>query len=215
MTTPPPARRGRPKLVDDDEIFDRALRMFAVHGYEGMSLRSLNRELGLSHGTVNQRFGTKERLYREVLDHGLGGLIAELRGIVAGQPRPTDPIEELHLRFRAFVLASGRRPHINRLMNNEGIEPSWHLDHIYDNFIEPALRRPWALVQQLVEAGVFEPVSKRSMFFLVAHGASSAFDLEALSAKFDATDGPLDPERHADETARMIVNAMRRTPATR
>jgi transposase len=52
--------RGRPRLRDDDEILRAALHAFAEHGYDGMSLRTLNAEMGLSRGTINQRFGSKE-----------------------------------------------------------------------------------------------------------------------------------------------------------
>ena len=43
--------RGRPRIRDDDEILRAALHAFAEHGYEGMSLRTLNAEMGLSRGT--------------------------------------------------------------------------------------------------------------------------------------------------------------------
>ena len=51
-------RRGRPKIHEDDAILEAALREFAVKGYEGTSLRSLNNELGLNHGTINIPFGS-------------------------------------------------------------------------------------------------------------------------------------------------------------
>jgi AcrR family transcriptional regulator len=86
-------RRGRPRILDDAAILDSALRVFAVHGYEGMSLRSLNSELGLSHGTINQRFGTKEQLYLEAVDHGFSGLLADMRSIVESEPLPGDPLD--------------------------------------------------------------------------------------------------------------------------
>ncbi|MBU6227946.1 MAG: TetR/AcrR family transcriptional regulator, partial [Acidobacteria bacterium] len=44
--------RGRPKLHSDEAILEAALRLFATHGYDGTSLRSLNRELGLSHSAI-------------------------------------------------------------------------------------------------------------------------------------------------------------------
>ena len=62
--------RGRPRLRRDDEILDAALLAFASHGYAGMSLRKLNSELGLSHGTISHRYGSKERLYYAAVDHG-------------------------------------------------------------------------------------------------------------------------------------------------
>jgi len=64
MTTPVRSEwaRGRPKASDSmpiEEILEKALNIFATVGYDGMSLRTLNRELGVSHNLIYQRFGTK------------------------------------------------------------------------------------------------------------------------------------------------------------
>src|SRR6202012_4184657 len=61
--------RGRPRIRDDDEILRAALHAFAEHGYDGMSLRTLNAEMGLSRGTINQRFGSKEQLCHAAVEH--------------------------------------------------------------------------------------------------------------------------------------------------
>lgn len=189
--------------------------MFAVHGYEGMSLRALNTELGLSHGTINQRFGTKEQLYLDAIDHGFSGLLADMRAIVEAEPLPADPLDELRMRFRAFLLASARRPHLNRLINNEGVAPSGVLDRIFDRFIAPAMRTTTKLMRRLIDDGVIDPVSERAVLFVLANGAGGVFSLPALAAKFDRVDGPLDPERAADEMATMIVEGMRRHSSRR
>ena len=54
-----------------EEILEKALTMFATVGYDGMSLRTLNRELGVSHNLIYQRFGTNEELWRAAVDFGL------------------------------------------------------------------------------------------------------------------------------------------------
>ena len=49
--------RGRPRAeqspASEQEILQAALRAFATHGYEGVSVRTLNRELGVSHSLIN------------------------------------------------------------------------------------------------------------------------------------------------------------------
>ncbi|NBN90949.1 MAG: TetR/AcrR family transcriptional regulator, partial [Actinobacteria bacterium] len=130
MTSNSPGR-GRPKLHSDEQILEAALRMFATHGYDGMSLRSLNRELGLSHSAIHQRFGTKEDLYKAVIDHEFGAMFSEIRNHLRALPRPDTPLAELQSQFKAFLIVSSKHPYLNRLMNNEGLEDSWHLDHIY------------------------------------------------------------------------------------
>lgn len=211
--TSSPKRRGRPRILDDDAILESALRVFAVHGYEGMSLRSLNSELGLSHGTINQRFGTKEQLYLEAVDHGFTHLLADMRAIVEAEPLPADPLDELRMRLRAFLVASSRRPHLNRLINNEGVAPSAVLDHIFERYISPAMRATTRLMRRLADDGVIDPVSERTVLFVLANGGAGVYSLPALAAKFDRIDGPLDPEAAADEIASMIVEGMRRHPS--
>lgn len=203
-------RRGRPKLFDDSAILEAALEMFARDGYEGASLRSLNRDFGLSHGAIHGRFGTKDELYLAVIDYAFATLQQQLLAILAECPLPEDPIAELEARFRAFVLATHSMPYLNHLMNIEGIESSWHLDHIYDRYIEPTMRPTRKIMDRLVRQKVLNPVPQRTIFFLLAHGAATVFGLRALAEKFDAIDGPIDPARHADLVAHLVVEGMRR-----
>src|SRR6201987_1600726 len=93
MPTAIPERpRGRPKSADSvpiEEILDRALTMFATVGYDGMSLRTLDRELGVSHNLIYQRFGTKEELWRAAVDYGFRPLLGDMPGLL--DPHPTPP----------------------------------------------------------------------------------------------------------------------------
>jgi AcrR family transcriptional regulator len=56
---------GSPASLDD--ILGAALRAFAAHGY-GASLRTINRELGVSHNLLNGRFGSKEARWYATID---------------------------------------------------------------------------------------------------------------------------------------------------
>lgn len=211
----PPAQdpspgRGRPKLHTDEQILDAALRMFATHGYDGMSLRSLNRELGLSHSAIHQRFGTKEDLYKAVIDHAFGGMFSEIREHILASPRPTEPLAQLQQQLKAFLIVSSRHPYLNRLMNNEGLEDSWHLDHIYSHYIQSAMQPIRRIMEDQIKKKVLKPTPIRTVFFLAAHGAAAIFTLRALSAKFSPQDGKVDVERTADDTAWQIVNGLRR-----
>src|SRR5260370_21156453 len=79
--TKPERPRGRPKASDSvpiEEILGKALTMFATVGYDGMSLRTLNRELGVSHNLIYQRFGTTEELWRHPVDFCLCRLFRRL-----------------------------------------------------------------------------------------------------------------------------------------
>jgi AcrR family transcriptional regulator len=204
------AGRGRPKLHTDQQILEAALRMFATYGYDGMSLRSLNRELGLSHSAIHQRFGTKEDLYKAVIDHEFGAMFREIREHLRALPRPDSELGELQSQFKAFLIVSSKHPYLNRLMNNEGLEDSWHLDHIYKKYVQPSLAPIRKLMDDLAKKKVIKPTAVRTAFFLIAHGAAALFTLDVLSAKFNSADGPIDVDTLADEAAWVIVNGLRR-----
>jgi hypothetical protein len=65
---PPGRPRGDDAPASLEDILALALRAFATYGYDGVSLRTLNRELGASHNLLNGRFGSKEGLWYATID---------------------------------------------------------------------------------------------------------------------------------------------------
>lgn len=203
--------RGRPKLRTDDEILDAALLAFAENGYQGMSLRTLNADLGLSRGTINQRFGSKEQLWYAAVDRGFEALtddIATELAELADQQAPTDDLSELRAFLRAFLNASARRPELVQLMHHEGLHSTDRLDHIMSRFTFPAMEGPLRAMDRLAAAGRMRTVPARTLHSLIAHGAAAPFTLGPLSDTFDPIDGPLNPTAHIDLITDIIIRGL-------
>jgi AcrR family transcriptional regulator len=200
--------RGRPRLRTDDEILHAALLAFAESGYEGMSLRTLNSDLGLSRGTINQRFGSKEQLWYAAVDHGFQALIEDINAELAGGQDLTDDLSELRGFLRAFLNASARRPELVRLMNHEGLHSTGRLDHIMSRFTFPAMEQPLRAIDRLAAVGRARIVPARTLHALIAHGAAAPFTLGPLSDRFDPIDGPLDPTAHIDLIIDIILRGL-------
>ena len=178
--------RGRPKASDSvpiEEILDKALSMFATVGYDGMSLRTLNRELGVSHNLIHQRFGTKEELWRAAVDYGFGRLVRQMQGLF--DPTISDPLEQLRLAVHRFVVYSADHPELVALMNIEARQDTDRLTYIYDTYIEPLLKDVARLLAHLADQGVIRPIPLRTFHFLLAHGATAPQALVPLATKFD------------------------------
>jgi AcrR family transcriptional regulator len=213
MSAAPPRRpRGRPRLEDPpakpDEIFAAALRAFGTMGYDGVSVRTLNRELGVSHSMINGRFGSKEALWYATVDWAFEPLAT--RVATAFDPLLTDPLDQLRAAVRAFLVYSAEHPELLGLMNIEGRQSTERLDYIYATYIEPAMAPIGRLLDHLAAEGRTRPVSLRTFNFLVAHGAAAPFTLAPLARLFDPAD-PLDPDAaaaYADEAADLIINAI-------
>src|ERR1700683_4598045 len=201
--------RGRPRIRNDDEILRAALQAFSEHGYDGMSLRTLNADMGFSRGTSNQRVRSKEQLWYAAVDHEFRCLIDDLNAELAQRPVPHDDLSRVRDGIRAFLIASVRRPELVRLMNQEGLHSTSRLDHIMTSFTLPTLRPVWQAVNRLADAGVVRRVPARTLLFLIAHGAAAPFTLGPLSDRFDPLDGPLDPVDHIELATDIIISGLR------
>jgi TetR/AcrR family transcriptional regulator len=195
-------RAGRPKARDAPvtlgQILDAAFRAFATYGYDGVAVRTLNRELGVSHNLIHQRFGSKLGLWYAAVDRAFGQQITELA--TAFDPTLADPLDQLNHAIRRFVHYNAERPELLGMMNIEGRVDSERLDHIYDNYIAPALAPLGRLLDHLHKERRIRPITLRALFFLVAHGAAAPFTLAPLARHFDDAD-PLDPTQVATQAA--------------
>ena len=203
--------RGRPRIRQDDEILDAALEAFAAQGYDAMSLRSLNAGLGLSHGTISQRFGTKEQLYFAAVDRGFVALLGDVdrrRQHLLSTVDPPDDLTDLRATVRAFLGAAQERPQLGRLLNQEGMRSTNRLRHIVDTVMVPLFGVLGELLLRLRAEGRIHPITARDLFLLVGHGAGAPYILTALSESFDVFDGPLDPDRHADDITDIILRGI-------
>src|SRR6201997_5579411 len=201
--------RRRPRIRNDDERLRAALHSFAQHGYDGMSLRTLNAEMGLSRGTINQRFGSKEQLWYAAVDQEFGRLTDDLSAELQQRAVPDDDLSRVREGIRAFLIASARRPELVRLMNQEGLHSTSRLDYIMTSFTLPTLSPAWKAVNRLADAGVGRRVPARTLLFLIAHGAAAPFTLGPLSDRFNPVDGPLDPVDHVELVTDIIVSGLR------
>ncbi|MBB6093457.1 AcrR family transcriptional regulator [Povalibacter uvarum] len=74
------ARRSKTPTATADtreKLIEVAARHFAEHGYRGASQREIQRELGVNPGAVHYHFGSKEALYRGVIDAFIHGVQEE------------------------------------------------------------------------------------------------------------------------------------------
>jgi TetR/AcrR family transcriptional regulator len=211
-------RAGRPKAQDApvtvERILDAAFRAFATYGYDGAAVRTLNRELGVSHNLIHQRFGSKLGLWYAAVDRAFSQQVTQLAA--AFDPTLADPLDQLNHTIRHFVRYSAERPELLGLMNIEARVDSERLDYIYDNYVAPALAPLGRLLDYLQKNGRIRPISLRALFFLIAHGAAAPFTLAPLARHFDDAD-PLDPDQVAEQaalTADVITTGLRLdTPA--
>jgi AcrR family transcriptional regulator len=68
MTTPPPNSRAEQRRRTEARILDAATRLFLAAGYERTTIRAVASAAGVDAGLVMHYFGSKQELYRRVID---------------------------------------------------------------------------------------------------------------------------------------------------
>jgi AcrR family transcriptional regulator len=72
---------GRPREFDVEKSLDQAMKVFWRKGYEGASMSELTAAMGINSPSLYGAFGSKEGLFRAVLDHydaTRSGLLTEI-----------------------------------------------------------------------------------------------------------------------------------------
>jgi len=106
--------RGDPQRDDTREALIAAGReLFALHGYDGASVRAITARAGANLGAITYHFGSKRALYDEVVRRCLEPLAERVLTLMQGGGTPLDRIETV---ARAFVEYLRANPDIPRLM---------------------------------------------------------------------------------------------------
>lgn len=96
-----------------NQLVGAALELFAKHGYDATSVRSITEAAGANLGAITYHFGSKEALYEAVFGAVVEPLGAHLRQAVTGGGAPLDRIERL---VRALFDYLGKHPELPRLL---------------------------------------------------------------------------------------------------
>jgi len=176
-TAPPATRpRGRPRkdaeVAPADQVMAAAIEAFSVHGYNGVSLRTVNDELGASRNLLYQRFGSKAKLWRAAVDWAFGPLTEHL---VAGDDESADPMVRLRMVIRNFIEYSATRPYLARLVMVESSTRTDRLEYLYHQYIEPVRSRFMPVFEQLRDQGRIKNMPYDVFYFLLTSGGSAPY----------------------------------------
>ena len=76
---------ARPRLFDEDQAVDAAMRAFWAGGYEGTSTEDLCATTGMGRGSVYNAFGGKRELFDRALARYMDGKDTALEELLAGE----------------------------------------------------------------------------------------------------------------------------------
>ncbi|MDN5685650.1 MAG: TetR/AcrR family transcriptional regulator [Brachybacterium sp.] len=161
-------RPGRPaaddETIDADHVLSSALAVFAVQGYDAVSLRRLSAELGMGHTFLSDRFGYKEKLWQAAVEHAVsksGPPVVE--ALRADAP---DDLTRLVGAVRAMHRTAFDEAGLAALIDQESRQDTERLAYIYD-LIRPVNDELRAIFERVVATGECRPMPWYMFYFLV------------------------------------------------
>ena len=196
------------RSADDAErtrgaIVGAALSLFAERGFEGVSVRDIAQKAGTTHGLIRHHFGSKEGVWRAVVDAADGEYVAALMPILSGagsKREEGDPVRQASMVVRGLVTVSARHPEIVRLLVHEGTRGGDRLHYILERLAAP--RRLLApVLAGLQRQGLLRRFDADTFFLLLLTTGAVPFALPALTGSLLSEEPPTTEEgarRHAD-----------------
>ena len=135
-------RHNGPPTATREVILDTAERLFAARGVEGVAVRDLAREMGITASSLYNHFPGKQALYDAVLERGLGPIV----DVVAGQDG-LGP-ERVHATLDRLTAHLTRHPHLARLLQRALLEESPAVQALLEHWIGSLYREGIAMVRK-------------------------------------------------------------------
>ena len=160
------------------QFIDVAKQLFAERGFYGTSIAAIAQQMGMTKQGLLHYFGSKEKLYAEVLQEVSARILAKVEEVAAGDKSPALQLEELIV---SQYLSESRDHDSARLIMRELLDNapraatagSWYLKPYLERLVDlalavdslPDLDRPraLALIYQLLGAANYFTVSQPTL----------------------------------------------------
>jgi TetR/AcrR family transcriptional regulator len=156
---PPGGRRRR----NEARILEAAEEAFAAAGFSGARTAAIARRAGVPKASLHYYFGTKERLYRRVLENVLEVWLAMGDSIRPG----AEPAAALAAYVAAKVEHSRTRPHASKVFANEMLHGAPRLQGYLRRELKRWVDAKAGVIDGWVAAGRMAPVPARHLFFVI------------------------------------------------
>ncbi len=138
-------------------VLEAAGEVFAEHGFRDATVRDICARAGANVAAVNYHFGTKERLYAEVLRYADEGSM-QGHALAAGfeQLGPEAQLAAFVRQFMERIFDSSRPGWQDRVMAREMLDPTPALAELAEKCIKPRAQMLQGIVRRLLGDGASE-----------------------------------------------------------
>jgi TetR/AcrR family transcriptional regulator, regulator of cefoperazone and chloramphenicol sensitivity len=118
-------------------ILNAAGEVFAEHGFEGATIRTITERADVNVAAVNYHFRDKAELYNRVVVDACSARAAQRDAMAQATDSPEERLRSLIARFLEYMLTPDRPDWKRRLMAREMANPTTALDELVEKNIRP------------------------------------------------------------------------------
>lgn len=190
---------ARRQEFDDGEVLTAAMHAFRKFGYAGVSIKTLEAETGLSSGSIYNRFGGKDDVYRRVLSHYNETVVAKRIRHHLGHE---DPVKGLLSLYDSLLEEPGNGA-FGCLLTNSAVEFSGQdslagasvktgFDMLRNAFREALMRLPGMDAQAAEPKAMRLLVYYEGLLVLIRHGQDKSVLKFTLESEINSIIGDAD-----------------------
>ena len=150
-----PRRRDEANASTREALFDAAAREFALHGFEGGNVDRIATAARLNKAMIYYHFGSKARLYAEILHDMFHAVGDRVRRIASSGVTPAEKMREF---VEAIASEAEARPHFPQIWFREIADGGKHLGDATAREVAGIVAMLGGFIQEGVKAGEFVPV---------------------------------------------------------
>jgi len=111
---------ARPKAFNEEDVIDKAVKIFWANGYEATSMQELVDAMGIQRGSLYAAFGSKQQLFLKSLKRYSVTVVSKLLEILESKPSAVESIELFFSQLVEHLLTAGELR--SCLVTNSAIE---------------------------------------------------------------------------------------------
>lgn len=197
--------QGRIRQENIELIMKAAEKVFATSGFRGATTSAIAQEAGLPKANIHYYFGTKEKLYRAVLDDIVELWLSSFREIGESD----DPAETLADYIRGKMMLSRDRPYASKVFANELIRGAPRINRYLSTELKDWVEEKSGILDNWIAQGRMAPVDTKHLIFHIWAMTQTWADFEAQWTAILGRDKGLEAEDFETATNAIITTVLR------
>jgi AcrR family transcriptional regulator len=187
--SPENRREGSPEQNPNsrEAILAAALKAFARGGFDGASLPKIAKMANVAPPLIHYYFGSKDTLWRETVDHSLGGLRRESAAICSAT-RALAPLDRLRALLQSITLFAARCPDHFGMIMAEARSESDRFAWLQANYTGVIFDDVLSILQEAKDKAMIKDVAIDQVATMLIGGVFVSFTFDpTLAGKPDVT----------------------------